>query len=93
MYFDSLILTECDVEVVMKEYTGAGQTIVVIDNGYNDQYRTNDIIYEYDFADGDESSFFHRSNHGSQVSQIVGKTAIDADIINLTFVCRSVQAP
>lgn len=67
----------------MKEYTGAGQTIVVIDNGYNDQYRTNDVIYEYDFADGDESSFFHRSNHGSQVSQIVGKTAIDADIINL----------
>ena len=67
----------------MREYTGAGQTIVVIDNGYNDQYRTNDVIYQYDFADNDESAFYHRSNHGSQVSQLVGKTAVDANIINL----------
>ena len=67
----------------MKEYTGAGQTIVVIDNGYNDQYRTNDIIYEYDFADKDGSAAAYKNNHGSQVAQIASKEAVGADIIHL----------
>ena len=34
-------------------------------------------------AISEERAFYHRSNHGSQVSQLVGKTAADADIINL----------
>jgi len=68
----------------MKTYDGSNQTIVVIDTGYNSAYKyPGEIVYEYDFADRDESAAAYKNNHGSQVAQIASKEAVGADIIHL----------
>lgn len=68
----------------MKTYDGSNQTIVVIDTGYNSAYQyPGEIVYEYDFADKDESAAAYKNNHGSQVAQIASKEAVGADIIHL----------
>ena len=68
----------------MKTYDGSNQTIVVIDTGYNSAYKyPGEIVYEYDFADKDESAAAYKNNHGSQVAQIASKEAVGADIIHL----------
>lgn len=68
----------------MKTYDGSNQTIVVIDTGYNSAYKyPGKIVYEYDFADKDESAAAYKNNHGSQVAQIASKEAVGADIIHL----------
>lgn len=68
----------------MKTYDGSNQTIVVIDTGYNSAYNyPGEIVYEYDFADRDESAAAYKNNHGSQVAQIASKEAVGADIIHL----------
>jgi hypothetical protein len=68
----------------MKTYDGSNQSIVVIDTGYNSAYKyPGEIVYEYDFADKDESAAAYKNNHGSQVAQIASKEAVGADIIHL----------
>lgn len=68
----------------MKTYDGSNQSIVVIDTGYNHGYKyPGDIVYQYDFADKDDDTYNHKSNHGSQVAQIASKEAVGADIIHL----------
>ena len=68
----------------MKTYDGSNQSIVVIDTGHNHGYKySGEIVYQYDFADKDDDTYNHKSNHGSQVAQVASKEAVGADIIHL----------
>ncbi|MEO1018662.1 MAG: S8/S53 family peptidase [Pseudomonadota bacterium] len=71
------------------DFTGAGQTIVVIDTGYSAYYDNSATIFEYDFggelndSSADEGSIF---SHGSWVAQTVTAEAEEASIIHLKVV-------
>ena len=70
--------------MALKTYDGSNQSIVVIDTGHNHGYKySGEIVYQYDFADKDDDTYNHKSNHGSQVAQVASKEAVGADIIHL----------
>jgi len=65
------------------KYTGAGQTIVVIDTGISNNYTNNNVVYSYDFADNDSDAMSVNSNHGGQVANVAQQIASDVKIIHL----------
>ncbi len=66
-------------------YTGAGQTIVIIDDGYSDTFDNGNILFEWDFADDDASAQVPDglTSHGSLVSSVAQDTASGANYIYL----------
>ncbi|MBA5249757.1 MAG: hypothetical protein FE834_09580, partial [Gammaproteobacteria bacterium] len=65
------------------KYTGAGQTIVVIDTGISNNYTNNNVVYSYDFADKDSNAVNAGGNHGGQVANVAQQIAADVKIIHL----------
>lgn len=68
-------------------YTGAGETVVVIDSGWSsgftDAWR-GDIVYQWDFADNDgDAQAPDAHSHGGAVASVVLSEAPEADIIHL----------
>ncbi|MEL6218818.1 MAG: S8 family serine peptidase [Pseudomonadota bacterium] len=66
-------------------YTGAGQTVVIIDSGFSNSYDQSNTVFSYDFSgrnDADASTVGLNS-HGSWVAQVVVDTASDVEIIHL----------
>ncbi|MEM9147240.1 MAG: S8/S53 family peptidase [Pseudomonadota bacterium] len=66
-------------------YTGAGQTVVVIDTGYSTLYDQSNTALSYDFylrGDADASTTGYYS-HGSWVAETVLSVAPDTQIIHL----------
>lgn len=65
-------------------FTGAGQTIVVIDDGYSELYDSSNVVDEFDFFDNDPDAEISRiDSHGSQVAQIAIQLAADVQIVHL----------
>jgi hypothetical protein len=65
-------------------FTGKGHTVVVVDSGAGTYYRGSNVIYDHDFADGDDDGRDPRIfSHGAQVADVVTDTAVDARIIHL----------
>ena len=65
-------------------FTGKGHTVVVVDSGAGTYYHESNVIYDHDFADGDDDGRDPRIfSHGAQVADVVTDTAVDAQIIHL----------
>jgi hypothetical protein len=65
-------------------YTGAGQTIVVIDDGYSDLYDQSNTVAEFDFFDDDpDAEVTKLDSHGSWVAQTAITAASQAGIVHL----------
>ncbi len=70
---------------VPADFTGAGQTIVVIDDGYSPFYDQTNTTEEYDFFgffEDPDASVEKLDSHGSWVAQTALGVAPDADIIH-----------
>ncbi len=65
------------------KYTGAGQTIVVIDQGISTSYTNSNVVYSYDFADNDNDAINSGGNHGGQVANVAQNVASGVKIIHL----------
>uniref|UniRef100_UPI0034DF8743 S8 family serine peptidase n=1 Tax=Candidatus Thiodubiliella endoseptemdiera TaxID=2738886 RepID=UPI0034DF8743 len=65
------------------KYTGAGQTIVIIDQGISTSYTNSNVVYSYDFADNDNDAINSGGNHGGQVANVAQNVASGVKIIHL----------
>ncbi|WXU00755.1 MAG: hypothetical protein Ctma_1484 [Catillopecten margaritatus gill symbiont] len=65
------------------KYTGAGQTIVVIDQGVSSSYTNSNVVYSYDFADNDSNATNTSGHHGGQVANVAQQVASGVKIIHL----------
>jgi len=68
------------------DFTGAGQTIIVIDDGYSNFYDQSSTVYEYDFSgvfNDPSARTAGRDSHGSWVAETALAEAEGADIIHL----------
>ncbi|NYT28724.1 MAG: hypothetical protein H0A76_13270, partial [Candidatus Thiodubiliella endoseptemdiera] len=65
------------------KYTGAGQTIVVIDQGISTSYTNSNVVYSYDFAGNDNDAINSGGNHGGQVANVAQNVASGVKIIHL----------
>ena len=65
------------------KYTGAGQTVVVIDTGLSNTYQNDNVVYSYDFANGDGDALSPDAHHGGMVAQVAQQVASDIKIIHL----------
>ncbi len=68
------------------DFTGAGQTVVVIDDGYSSFYDQSATIAEYDFAgffNDPSAQTFGLTSHGSWVAQTVTAEASGVEIVHL----------
>jgi len=53
-------------------FTGKGHTVVVVDSGAGTYYHESNVIYDHDFADGDDDGRDPRIfSHGAQVADVV----------------------
>ena len=58
--------------------------VVVVDSGAGTYYHDSNVIYDHDFADGDDDGRDSRIfSHWAQVADVVTDTAVDAQIIHL----------
>lgn len=64
------------------KYTGAGQTIVVIDQGVSSSYTNSNVVYSYDFADNDSNATNTSGHHGGQVANVAQQVASGVKIIH-----------
>ena len=65
-------------------YTGAGETIVVIDSGWSTGWNSGRLVYQYDFANGDADARNPDTNaHGALVTSSILSQAPDVGIIAL----------
>lgn len=68
-------------------YDGAGETLVVIDDGWSSGFSSTwqgDIVYQYDFADGDgDAQSTDTTSHGGAVASTALSVASNVDIIQL----------
>lgn len=74
------------------EYTGSGQTVVIIDTGASHQFSNNNIVYQWDFADNDGDTYsgtpwndyvLGGHHHGGQVATVAQDVASGINIIHL----------
>ncbi|RUA05556.1 MAG: hypothetical protein DSY43_04280, partial [Gammaproteobacteria bacterium] len=65
------------------KYTGAGQTIVIIDQGISTSYTNSNVVYSYDFADNDSNAVNSGGNHGGMVANVAQQVASGVKIIHL----------
>ncbi|MCH2165816.1 MAG: S8 family serine peptidase [Marinovum sp.] len=69
------------------DFRGEGETVVVIDTGWNTQFigPDEDIVFEYDFYGADDASarVADSNDHGSWVDQVVRGVASLADVIHM----------
>lgn len=65
------------------QYTGAGQTVVIIDTGATSQFINNNVIYQWDFADNDDNTYSTQHTHGGAVATVAQDVASDINIIHL----------
>lgn len=68
------------------DFTGDGQTVVVIDDGYSLAYDQSATVAEYDFAglfNDPSARTFGTASHGSWVAQTVTGEASGVDIVHL----------
>ncbi len=69
------------------DFRGEGETVVVIDTGWNTQFigDDEDIAFEYDFYGADDASarVSNSNDHGSWVDQVVRGVASLADVIHM----------
>lgn len=73
-------------ELSAEDFTGAGQTIVIIDDGYSLAYDQSATVFEYDFAGwrNDASAQTAGSaSHGSWVAQTAIDAASGVEIVHL----------
>ena len=55
-------------------FDGTGQTVVVIDSGYDIIHRNDNIIYEFDFNGNDQDAFNgQQDSHGGAVATVVNQ--------------------
>ncbi|GMG84433.1 hypothetical protein LNKW23_36490 [Paralimibaculum aggregatum] len=67
------------------DYLGAGQTLIVIDDGYSPFFDQDATVYEYDyygFADDPDASVETLQSHGSWVAQTALRVAPELDIVH-----------
>ena len=64
-------------------YTGAGQTVVIIDTGASSNYTNSNVVYSYDFADGDSDAINSGMDHGGMVANVTQQVASGVNIIHL----------
>lgn len=77
------------------DFTGAGQTVVVIDSGYSLSYDQSATVYEYDFEGWRNDRSAQTSgvdSHGSWVAQTVINEAEGVEIIHLKVADETGQA-
>ncbi|MGF1500321.1 MAG: S8 family serine peptidase [Paracoccaceae bacterium] len=74
-----------DLTYTADDFTGAGQAIVIIDDGWSAAYDQSNLVYDQDFfAFGDPSAQTTGTNsHGSWVAQTAVGVADGVDIIHL----------
>ena len=69
------------------DFKGQGETVVVIDSGWNTQFigANEDIAFEFDFYGADDASARvpNSNDHGSWVDQVVRDVASLADVIHM----------
>lgn len=65
------------------QYTGAGQTVVIIDTGATSQFENNNVIYQWDFADNDGDTYSTLHTHGGAVATVAQDVASSINIIHL----------
>ena len=85
---DTVDVAKNDNETVEKtaaDYTGAGQSIVIIDTGFSYDYDQSSVIYSYDLSGDDDSdaSVDSSDSHGSWVAAVATETASEVSIIHL----------
>lgn len=66
------------------DFTGAGQTVVILDSGYNtDLVGGQNIVYQYDYVDSDGDAASEGENHGSHVSMATYDEASGVGFIHM----------
>lgn len=73
------------------KYTGAGQTVVIIDTGLSATYKNSNVIYSYDFANSDSDAINPDAHHGGMVAQVAQQVASNINIIHLKVFADSSQ--
>ncbi|MDP7380628.1 MAG: hypothetical protein QGF33_04620 [Alphaproteobacteria bacterium] len=75
-------------------FAGKGHTVVVVDSGAGPYYHESNVIYDHDFADGDDDGRDPRIfSHGAQVADveaalqwvIANANAYDVAAVNLSI--------